>query len=45
MWYSPYNYAVERRLGITDARYIPSRSQVIKNKRRKARLRRINEKQ
>lgn len=40
MWCSPYNYAVERRLGITDARYIPSRSQVIKNKRRKAHLRR-----
>ena len=40
MWCSPYNYAVERRLGITDARYIPKRSQVIKNKRRRTRLRR-----
>ena len=40
-WYSPYNYAVEKRLNITYARYIPSRSQVIKNKRRKAHLRRL----
>lgn len=39
-WYGAYNKVQERRLGITDARYVPTRSQVIKNKRRRARLRR-----
>lgn len=39
-WYSAYNWVQDRRLDVTDARYIPTRSQVIKNKRRKAHLRR-----